>query len=136
MQIVSHGDNLHKMSYPVFWGKIRKKVINLSSAELAQRVVKTFPRTLLQYYGNLECLILLHLHIKLSCAEVQHFLQDNICAQRRHRSACASVQSDQSMLCALWIDKDEPSSYGQRRLIRLRACTGLSESSLGAHVKL
>ena len=29
------GDNLHEMSNPVFWKKI-----NLSSAELAQRVIK------------------------------------------------------------------------------------------------
>ena len=38
MQIVS-GDNLHEMSDPVFWKKIRKNIINLSSAELAQRVL-------------------------------------------------------------------------------------------------
>ena len=39
MQIVSNGDNLHEMSNPVSWKKknIRK---NLSSAELAQRMVK------------------------------------------------------------------------------------------------
>ena len=36
-QIVSIGDNLHEMSNPVFWDK---KNINLSSAELAKRVVK------------------------------------------------------------------------------------------------
>ena len=37
MQIVSNGDNLHEMSNPVFWGK---NIINLLSAEFAQRVVK------------------------------------------------------------------------------------------------
>ena len=41
MQIVSWGDNLHEMSNPVFWlKKIRKNIINLSSAEFAQGVVK------------------------------------------------------------------------------------------------
>ena len=35
MQIVSNGDNLHEMSDPVFW----KNIINLLSAEFAQRVV-------------------------------------------------------------------------------------------------
>ena len=35
-------DNLHKMSNPFFWGKKKrkKKIINLSSAELSKRVVK------------------------------------------------------------------------------------------------
>ena len=36
MQIVSIGDNLHEMSNPVFWEKIKKYIVNLSSAELAQ----------------------------------------------------------------------------------------------------
>ena len=40
MQIVSIGDNLHEMSVSVFWGKNKKNVISLSSAELAKRVVK------------------------------------------------------------------------------------------------
>ena len=39
MQIVSSGDNLHDMSNPVFWEKY-ENTANLSSAELAQRVVK------------------------------------------------------------------------------------------------
>ena len=39
MQIVSYGDNLHEMSNPIFWKKIRN-IINLSSAENGQRVVK------------------------------------------------------------------------------------------------
>ena len=39
MQIVSIGDNLHEMSNPVFWIKIKKN-INLLSAGLAQGVVK------------------------------------------------------------------------------------------------
>ena len=44
MQIVSSGDNLHEMSNPVFWKKLeknKKKITNLPSAELAQRVIKT-----------------------------------------------------------------------------------------------
>ena len=40
MQIGSWGDSLHKMSSPVFWEKVRKLFVSLSSAELAQRVVK------------------------------------------------------------------------------------------------
>ena len=49
MHIVSGGDNLHEMSNPrqfawnvksLFLGKNKKNVTNLSSAELAQRVVK------------------------------------------------------------------------------------------------
>ena len=41
MHIVStNGDDLHEMSNPAFWEIIRKNIINLLSAELAQRVVK------------------------------------------------------------------------------------------------
>ena len=45
------GDNLHEISKPVFWGKIRRKksIINIlnvqSSAELAQRVAKAKTKT-------------------------------------------------------------------------------------------
>ena len=39
MQIVSDGGNLHEMPNPVFWEN-KKNAINLSSAEIAQRVVK------------------------------------------------------------------------------------------------
>ena len=39
MQIVSNGDNLHEMSNPDSV-KNKKHIINLSSAESAQRVVK------------------------------------------------------------------------------------------------
>ena len=39
MQIVSSGDNLHDMSKPIS-GKNKKNIVNLSSAELAQKVVK------------------------------------------------------------------------------------------------
>ena len=41
MQIISLGDNLHELSMPIFSGKNNKNnIINLSSAELAQGVVK------------------------------------------------------------------------------------------------
>ena len=40
MQIFLNGGNLHEMTNPVFWEKRRNKFINLSSAELAQRLVK------------------------------------------------------------------------------------------------
>ena len=39
MQIVSLGDNLHGMSYGIFWENIRKN-IGLSSAKLTQRIVR------------------------------------------------------------------------------------------------
>ena len=39
MQIVSNGDNVHEMSYPVFW-EIKKNMTNLLSSELALRVLK------------------------------------------------------------------------------------------------
>ena len=38
MQIL-HGDSLHEMSNPAFWKKKKDKYHQLSSAELAQRVV-------------------------------------------------------------------------------------------------
>ena len=34
-QIVSNGDNVHDMLNHVFWGKIKKNITKLSSAELA-----------------------------------------------------------------------------------------------------
>ena len=34
------GNNLHEMSNPVSWEKNKKNITNLSSAELAQRMVK------------------------------------------------------------------------------------------------
>ena len=39
MQNVSNGDNLHELSNPVY-GENKKNIINLSAAELAQKVVK------------------------------------------------------------------------------------------------
>ena len=39
MQIVSIGDNLHEMSNSMFLEK-QENIVNLSSAELAQRAVK------------------------------------------------------------------------------------------------
>ena len=40
MQIVSNGDNLHGMSYPVFSEKKIQDIINLSSDDFAKRLVK------------------------------------------------------------------------------------------------
>ena len=49
MQIVTKGDNLHEISYPVFWKKQNKKNINIvSSAERAQTVV------MLKYSDNFQ----------------------------------------------------------------------------------
>ena len=39
MQIVSFGDNLHEMEKLILW-ESKKNIINLSSAEFAQRAVK------------------------------------------------------------------------------------------------
>ena len=36
MQIAPIGDSLHEMSDPVFWGKKRKNIANILSAEFAQ----------------------------------------------------------------------------------------------------
>ena len=41
MKIVSNGDNLHMKCRILYFGKNKKKAINLSSAELAQSVVKS-----------------------------------------------------------------------------------------------
>ena len=34
MQNASRGDNLHEMSKPIFWGKIKKKYFKMPSAEI------------------------------------------------------------------------------------------------------
>ena len=60
----------------------------------------------------------------------------DIYALRRHRSSCASAQSDQSFHCPheetlhSWLSKMRPVKI----LIRLRKCAGWSESSLGGHI--
>ena len=59
-----------------------------------------------------------------------------MCTQRRHRSTCASAQSDQNLRCApeetfgAWLSKDWP----VKTLIRLRGCAGWYVSSLGTCV--
>ena len=61
----------------------------------------------------------------------------DMCAQRRLKSACASVQSDQNRRCPHeetlhpWLYKLRPVKI----LIRLCECAVWSESSLGAHVE-
>ena len=50
MQIVSWGDNLHKMQSPIFWKKKNKKIFNnLLSAKFAQRMLKV------EYLQVLRC---------------------------------------------------------------------------------
>ena len=39
MQIVALGDNLHEVSDPIFYGKLRKHIINLLSVESAHALV-------------------------------------------------------------------------------------------------
>ena len=51
MQTVSYRDNLHEMSNSIVWEK--QENIILSSAELAQRVVKVIAAELL-YFGHLS----------------------------------------------------------------------------------
>ena len=57
--------------------------------------------------------------------------KNDMYAQQRLRSVCASAQSDQSSLCAQWVAK--VSSCEQQKLIRLGGCPGWSESSLSSH---
>ena len=59
--------------------------------------------------------------------------QNGMCAQRRLRSAWASVQSDQSLCCALNGELRTPAFIMRtaKTLIRLGGCRGWSESSLG-----
>ena len=48
------GDNLHEMSNPVLWDKIRKNITaKLSSAELVQKVIKVK----LIKFGSIHCVI-------------------------------------------------------------------------------
>ena len=48
MHIVSNGDNLHEISNPVFWGKIRK-ILSICCLLISQRVVKI-------NYRNIHCI--------------------------------------------------------------------------------
>ena len=43
-----HGDNLHDMSKPSFWGKIKNYIIRLSSAEFARKMVKVNYNNMIQ----------------------------------------------------------------------------------------
>ena len=58
-----------------------------------------------------------------------------VCAQRKHRSAWTSAQSDQSFRCALSGQFRTQAFFMRtmKSLIRLGGCPGWSESSLGAH---
>ena len=59
--------------------------------------------------------------------------QNELCAQRRLRSAWASAQSDQSLLCPHEesLGPKLPKKCTAKTLIRLGSCPGWSESSLG-----
>ena len=59
--------------------------------------------------------------------------QNDLCAQRRLRSACASAQSDQSQPCPpeATLGPKLPIERTAKTLIRLGGCPGWSESSLG-----
>ena len=40
MKATAEGDNLHEMSKPIFWEKLEKNIVSLSSTELGKKVVK------------------------------------------------------------------------------------------------
>ena len=106
MQIVSIGDNLHKMSILFSVGNI-----NLSSPELAKRVVKvkTFDMSLMRmtsltiWLWSYVPFILLFFPACPNAfvndlSGTQHFLQDCFCAKRRPRSDLRILkQADQSL---------------------------------------
>ena len=64
--------------------------------------------------------------------------QNDLCAQRRLRSAWASAQSDQSQRCPpeAKLGPKLPTERTAKTLIRLGGCPGWSESSLGTKVIL
>ena len=64
--------------------------------------------------------------------------QNDLCAQRRFRSAWASAQSDQSQRCPpeAKLGPKLPTERTAKTLIRLDGCPGWSESSLGTKVIL
>ena len=64
--------------------------------------------------------------------------QNDMCAQRRLRSAWASAQTDQSLHCPHEeaLGSQLPIRRTAKTLIRLGGCSGWSESSLGAQVIL
>ena len=62
------GDNLHEMLNPVFWGKKNKKnITNLSSAELAQRVIKIKRRQFLSLilFAHMHFLLIYHMKCRV-----------------------------------------------------------------------
>ena len=64
--------------------------------------------------------------------------QNDLCAQRRLRSACVSAQFDQSLRCPpkQTLGPQLPIERTAKTLIRLGRCPGWSESLLGAHAIL
>ena len=64
--------------------------------------------------------------------------QNDLCTQRRLRSAWASAQSGQSLCCPHeeTLGSELPIEHTVKTLIRRDGCPGGSESSLGAHAIL
>ena len=91
---------------------------------------------------HMKCQDLFSLNFKkkiLGCRLLQillGILRINMCAKGKLKSACTSVQSDQSLCCPYeeslysWVAKRHPVKI----LIRLHKCTVWSESLLGAYV--
>ena len=81
MQIVSFGDNLHEISKPVFWEKIRKNISIYRLLKILPRVlsVSHFPSFLFKTIQT----DLQGLTDSDKWAGEQHFLPDCMCAQRR-----------------------------------------------------
>ena len=69
-------------------------------------------------------------------ARAQHFLQDCINGQRRHRAVCASEQTDQSLRSPPEdaVGTSVPIECLAKTLIILCRCAGWSDSSLGAGI--
>ena len=57
------------MSHPFFWRKLRKPIINLSSAEFAQKMVKTKD-------VKIYCPSQLEVHVLLSLETIKRVLQN------------------------------------------------------------
>ena len=79
----------------------------------------------------------LHGQINLISRSTTIATKSRVCpAETQISMHSALVQFDQSLLGALCVAKDPVSSRVQQRLIRMRGCTDLAESSLGAHTML
>ena len=94
-----------------------------------------------QMYGNQQhskTSELPYVKFNITWASAWQNLQNGVWDQRRLRSAWASVQSDQSLCCALNGQLRTQGFFKRtaKTLIRLGGCSGWSESSLRAHAIL